>query len=169
MSALLQMQGCCPRRDSPSSPREIAAGILGTKSFPEMVLRFRTRNTGRPCKLFVCDRDCFAQKLYRARLPCVLLFTIAGFWVGGLVAYGGGSFEESSSPLKCTGQCGTIHTVALRASEARSLAPGLSVGRHDDRDTLIQGLVYQRAQWMREKRVTRKPRTVPDPNNQAKR
>ena len=72
----------------------------------------------------------------------MLLFTIAGFWVGGLVAYGGGSFEESSSPLKCTGQCGTIHTVALRASEARSLAPGLSVGRHDDQDTLIQGLAY---------------------------
>jgi hypothetical protein len=102
-------------------------------------------------------------------LPCVLLFTIAGFWVGGLVAYGGGRFEDSSSPLKCTGQCGAIHTVAFRASEARSLAPGLSVGRHDDQDTLIQGLAYQRAQWMRVKRVTRKPRTVPDPNNQAKR
>ena len=26
------MQGCCPHRNSPSSPRKIAAGILGTKS-----------------------------------------------------------------------------------------------------------------------------------------
>src|ERR1700737_2876135 len=42
------MQGCCPHRDSPSSPRKIAAGILGTKSFQEMVLRFRNRNTGLP-------------------------------------------------------------------------------------------------------------------------
>ena len=72
------------------------------------------------------------------------IYDCTGFWVGGLVAYGGGSFEESSSPLKCTGQCGAIHTVAFRASEARSLAPGLSVGRHDDQDTLIQGLAYQR-------------------------
>src|SRR6478735_2852087 len=42
-----------------------------------------------------------------------------------------------------------IHTVAFRASEARSLAPGLSVARHDDQDTLIQGFAYQRAQWVR--------------------
>ena len=93
-------------------------------------------------------------------------------WVGGLVAYGGGSTEQSSSPRKCLNVLvngDAIHTVAFRASEARSLAPGLSVGRHDDQDTLIQGLAYQRAQWMREKRVTRKPRTVPDPNDQAKR
>jgi hypothetical protein len=40
LSALLQMQGCCPRRDSPSSPRKFAAGILGTKSFQEMVCAF---------------------------------------------------------------------------------------------------------------------------------
>src|SRR6202051_1966350 len=99
LSASLQMQGCCPHRESPSSPRKLAAGILGTKFIPRNGLRFRDQNTGRPCKLFVCDHDCFEQKLYRARLPCVLLFTIAGFWVGDLVADGVGRFEESSSPL----------------------------------------------------------------------
>src|SRR6266478_1684229 len=33
------MQGCYPHRESPSSPRELAAGILGAKSFQERVLR----------------------------------------------------------------------------------------------------------------------------------
>ena len=42
------MQGCCPLRDSPSSPRKIAAGILGTKSFQEMVLRYRGRAGSHP-------------------------------------------------------------------------------------------------------------------------
>src|SRR6478735_6510426 len=48
-------------------------------------------------------------------------------WVGGLVAYGGGSTEQSSSPRKCLNVLvngDAIHTVAFRASEARSLAPG---------------------------------------------
>jgi len=73
-------------------------------------------------------------------------------WVGGLVAYGGGSTEQSSSPRKCLNVLvngDAIHTVAFRASEARSLAPGLSVARHDDQDTLIQRFAYQRAQWVR--------------------
>ncbi len=46
-----------------------------------------------------------------------------GFWAGGHVAYGGGSFDESSSPFDNTGQCGAIHTAAFQASEAGSEAP----------------------------------------------
>ena len=35
------MQGCCPHRGSPSSPRKIAAEILGAKSFQKMPARPR--------------------------------------------------------------------------------------------------------------------------------
>jgi hypothetical protein len=80
LSALLQMQGCCPHRDSPSSPRKLAAGILGTKSFQEMVCAFGTPTVPANCSFAIAT--VFAQKLYRARLPCVLPSTIAAFWVG---------------------------------------------------------------------------------------
>jgi len=37
LSALLQMQGCCPHRESPSSPRKIVHALSGPKSFQEML------------------------------------------------------------------------------------------------------------------------------------
>ena len=126
MSALLKMQGCCPHQESPSLPRKIAAGVFDTNSFQEMVLRFRNRNTGLPANCSFCDHDCLRKTLSSKAAVGAAIYDCTGFWVGGLVAYGGGSFQESSSPLKCTGQCGAIHTAPFRASEAGSLAPGIS-------------------------------------------
>ncbi len=126
MSALLQMQGCCPHRESPSSPRKIAAGVFVTKSIQGMVLRFWNRNTGLPANCSFAIATVLRKALSRKAAVRAASYNCTGFWVGGLVAYGGGSFEESSSPLKCTGQCGAIHTAAFRASEAGSLAPGIS-------------------------------------------
>src|SRR6266446_7860656 len=75
------MQGCCPHRDSPSSPSKIAAGILGAKSFQEMVLRFQNRNTGRPCKLFVCESRLFCAKLSSNTAVRAAICDWTGFWV----------------------------------------------------------------------------------------
>jgi hypothetical protein len=95
------MQGCYPHRESPSSPRELAAGILGAKSFQERVLR--SLGIGTPavpanCSFAVATVLRNTRSSNTAVRAAICDWT--GFWVGGHVAYGAGSIDESSSHFK---------------------------------------------------------------------
>src|ERR1700675_1315476 len=115
------MQRCCPHRESPSSPRNFAAGVLGTKSFQEIVLRFRNRTTGRPpadrsFAIATVLRKTFIEQGCRA---CRYLRLDRGWYPRS----SGSSYGESPSPVKYIGQCGAIHSAAFQASEAGSEPP----------------------------------------------
>jgi hypothetical protein len=159
------MQGCCPHRESPSSPRKIAAGILETKS---LVCAFDI-GTRLSLKLFVGDRHCFAQNsIEQGRRACCYL-RLTG--IGRHVAFSGSSFGESPSPLKYTGLCGAIHTAAFRASEAGSEAPIRESDNYRGRTLLIkcrsEKLTEQVAKSRRTSSLGSEPCRIPQPRARA--
>jgi hypothetical protein len=86
------MQGCCPHRESSLLPRKIAAGILGTKSFQEMLFCAFGIGTTAPANGSFAIATILPETLSSkaaARAPIQ-------DWTGvrSQVAYGGSSFGQ---------------------------------------------------------------------------